>query len=310
MRQLLIGDGATAAYTNGLMANGALDVQKRDSNGEIVSLVAGDKIADAAEIRFVQGTASENIVTPWIAGRNIIGWDGRSYAAPVAATGTIVVAGTSGSAGTITVKFIRTDIQPQEFYKFDYAVPNSTADTAQATAIHDAFEALTDIPGWLNPLATVSSDTVTFVGAKNGDTTQAGETWEDGSVTFDVVVEEVETVTTSTYTAASHVVDPLPGSGDGYDVKKFEESLRGSNFGYYNRIHIPNTPDTYTAVASTYNMYSIVATKDGSTSPQIKGVDNLIEIYIAFVIDATDNPIFEGKINPYMADAGFNQIVL
>jgi hypothetical protein len=313
MRQLLIGAETPVAvsYTNGLLANGAVDVQKKDSNGEITPLLPGDTVADAKEIRIVQGTASENIVSPWIAGKNIIGWDGRSYNAPVAATGTVAVTGTAGSAGVLSVKFIRTDIQPQEFYKFDYAVVNSDSNTTQATGIHDAFEALTDIPGWLNPLATVSSSTVTFVGAKNGDTTQNGETWEYGSVTFDIVVEESTPVTTSTYAAVGHVVDPVQGTGDGYDLKKFEESLRGSNFGFYNRLKLPNTPATYSATSGTYDMYSIVATKDGSTSPQIKGVDNLIEIYVAIEVDtAAITSAFQGQLNPYMNAQGFANITL
>ena len=37
----------------------------------------------------------------------------------------------------------------------------------------------------------------------------------------------------------------------------------------------------YSAVGTSYDMLTIVATKDGSTSPQIKGVDNLIEISVA-----------------------------
>lgn len=74
----------------------------------------------------------------------------------------------------------------------------------------------------------------------------------------------------------------LRGYGDGFYVKKMEEEARGVNYGYYNRLELPVTP-TQTAVTSdAYDMYHIAATKDGSSSSQINGVDNIIELNIAF----------------------------
>tara|TARA_R110002096_G_scaffold161373_1_gene327915 strand:- start:60 stop:1001 length:942 start_codon:yes stop_codon:yes gene_type:complete len=313
MRQLFVSPHATVdvSYSSGLLANGAIDIQKKDSNGEITSLVPGDLISNAAEIRFVQGTAAENIVSPWIAGRNVMVWDGKSYNAPVASTGSVTATTTSASAGELEIKFIRKDRQPQEFFTFMYSVPNSQAQNDQATGIHDAFEALTNIPDWLNPLATASTNSVTFVGAKNGDVAQSGAIWDEGSAVFDVIITESSAVADSTYTDASDVIDAIQGTGDGYDVKKLEDSLMGSTYGYYNRLKLPNTPANKTDVAATYNMYTVVATKDGSTSPQIKGVDNLMEIYIALDnTDATDIADFEDKINPYLNSAGFSAINL
>ena len=58
-------------------------------------------------------------------------------------------------------------------------------------------------------------------------------------------------------------------------------------------------------------MYSIVATKDGSSSSQIHGVDNIIELNIAW--DDTTAAIqqaFEGVLNPYLGSAGFANVSL
>jgi hypothetical protein len=48
-------------------------------------------------------------------------------------------------------------------------------------------------------------------------------------------------------------------------------------------------------------MYSIVATKDGSSASQINGVDNLIELNIALVDGDADSTIVENKLNGYFA---------
>jgi len=84
----------------------------------------------------------------------------------------------------------------------------------------------------------------------------------------------------------------------------------GVNYGYYNRVELPIAPSNTAVVGSTYDMYSIVATKDGSTSSQINGVDNLIEINIAMPAGDADGLIFEGKLNPWMNSAGFGSVNL
>ena len=315
MRQLLVSPETPVAvsYTNGLLANGAIDIQKKDSNGEVTSLAPGDTIADAPEIRFVQGTAAENIVSPWIAGRNVMVFDGKSYNAPVASTGTVSASNNnSTSAGTVEIKFIRKDRQPQEFFSYSVDIASGLAYADQDDLIHDQFEALTNIPDWLNPLAVISATgTVTYTGAKNGDVAQSGAIWDEGSVVFDVIINETAAIGGTIYTDASDVVDAIMGSGDGYDVKKLEDSLMGSTYGYYNRLKLPNTPANKAAVAGNYDMYTIVATKDGSTSPQIKGVDNLMEIYVAIdEATATITSAFEGALNPYLYSAGYGNVNL
>lgn len=313
MRQLLIGAETPVAvsYTNGLLANGAVDIQKKDSNGEITPLVPGDTVADAKEIRIVQGTAVENIVSPWIPGKNIIAWGGKSYLAPVASTSTLTVTGTAGNAGQIEVKFIRKDIQPQEFFTVNVDIASGAVQNDQPGTIKTAYDGA-DLPDWLASTCTDGgANVVTFTGSKNGDTVASGAVWDGGSVVFDMIVNEVEAIATSVYTPASNVVDPLPGIGDGYDLINFEESLRGSNFGYYNRLKLPNTPSTFAQASGTYDMYSIVATKDGSTSPQIKGVDNLMEIYVAIELATPAvTTAFQGALNPYMNAQGFANVTL
>ena len=56
-------------------------------------------------------------------------------------------------------------------------------------------------------------------------------------------------------------------------------------------------------------MYHIVATKDGSTNSQIKGVDNLIEINVATTAGDADSLIFENKLNGYFAGV-FPNVIL
>ena len=98
---------------------------------------------------------------------------------------------------------------------------------------------------------------------------------------------------------------------DGFAVKALEDSLMGNQYGYYDRVQQPNTPSTTADTAETYDMYSIVATKDGSSSSQINGVDNLIEIIIAFDNDtATLTSALEGVLNPYMNSVGFANVNL
>ena len=89
-----------------------------------------------------------------------------------------------------------------------------------------------------------------------------------------------------------------------------EPSLSAAVFA--NKTYCPTltVPTGAAVVGTTYDMYSLVFTKDGSTSPQIKGVDNLMEMYIAAPAGDADNLIFEGKLNPWIASAGFGPINL
>ena len=84
----------------------------------------------------------------------------------------------------------------------------------------------------------------------------------------------------------------------------------GTSHGYYNRVQLPNAPTNQAVTGTTYDMYSIVSTKDGSSSSQINGVDNLIEINVALPAGDADGVIFENKLNGYLASAGFTPVIL
>ena len=303
MRQLLISNDATATYASGLLADGAVDIFKKDANGEMTPLAAGDSMIDAPEICFVQGTAAENIVSPWISGKNIISFNGLSNEAQTAKAIRVTVAGTSGSAGAVDIKFIRREEQPQEFHILSTHVPNSTAqndivDLIEAQAAADI--AAGNWPDWLSTTISNNGDaTVDFTGSKNGDVTASGATWKEGAVEFVTAIDSTE-ITTTTFVESVQTA-LVKGSGNGYDVERMENELMGSGYGYYNRIHFPKAPANTAVVGTSYDMYSIVSTKDGSTSPQIKGVDNLMEIYIAVVAGGADALVFENKINGYLA---------
>ena len=90
-----------------------------------------------------------------------------------------------------------------------------------------------------------------------------------------------------------------------------EEELRGANYGFYDRRNLPNTPAQTAVTGDSYDMYHIAATKDGSSSSQINGVDNIIELNIAFDSgSAALTQALEGVLNPYLNSAGFSSVNL
>lgn len=278
-RHLFVGTGVSSSYTNGILADGKVGFQKLSASGP-TALAATDTIAVSDQIRVVQGTPNGNKVSPWIYGRNVIVYSGADTAAVQAHQGTVTAATTSTAKGEVVIKFVRTDGPRPEIFKFTTEIASGTTATNAGVAIDAAFDALDAIPEWLNSAPSNSSGVVTFSGSKRGDTTKSGGTWEYGPAIFEVIVES-NSVGSTTFTAASGTADADPGIGDGYAVRAYEESLQGVSDGYYNRRNLPIQPTLYSAVGTSYDMLTIVATKDGSTSPQIKGVDNLIEISVA-----------------------------
>ena len=309
-RHLLIGNGGVASLVNAASETDlAINVQKLSADGP-VNMVAGDTVADSDSFRIVQGTAGNNIYSPWIKGRNVINWSGASGAAatPHKVSVDCATDAAADGAGTLDIKFVRTDGPAPEFFNFQVSIANSRAVADQAADIHDAFEALDNIPDWLNPLAVVAAtDQCHFQGAIRGDDAQSGNVWESGPVIFTVTV--TSTVGSTVYTVAKEV-DGDPGIGDGNLVRKMEADLQGISHGYYNRVQLPKAPALTGVAATSYDMYSIVATKDGSTSSSINGVDNLIEINIASTAGNAAGPLFESKLNSYMAALGFAPVTL
>ena len=312
-RHLIIGDG-TARSTANPVEDGAISIQKMSASGP-TELVPGETIADAPQIRIIMGGADgKDVTSPWIYGKDVIDWSGKSYVSAKAQTTTLLpVATAAATVGgkELDIKFVYLNGPRQEFFNFSTTIVASSAVAVSGQAIIDAFNALTNVPDWLNPTATLATATVTFTGAKRGDVCQSGNTWDYAPVTFKTIIA-INPVTTQTYTIVDNLVDATPGYGDGFAVRAFEEANQGTSHGYYMRGHLPKQPSLESATATIYDMYSVVATKDGSSASQIHGVDNLIEINIASVAGhaTTSAPhaagvVIEDKLNPWMNSAGF-----
>ena len=300
-RHLFVGTGVSSSYTNGILADGKVGFQKLSASGP-TALAATDTIAVSDQIRVVQGTPNGNKVSPWIYGRNVIVYSGAGTAAAAAQISKVTSGGPSTSAGEITLKFVRTGGPRPEFFKFSTAIASGRSATQIGDDIVAAFAALDSVPEWLNKTASNATGTVSFSGSKRGDTTKSGGTWDYDPTMFELIAES-NNVAGATLT----IVNPPavgatpadPGIGDGYSVRAYEESLQGVSDGYYNRRNLPIQPTLYSAVGTSYDMLTIVATKDGSTSPQIKGVDNLIEISVAIADGAITGEV-DTALNDWM----------
>ena len=306
-RHLLIGNGGVASLVNAASeTDTAINVQKLSADGP-VNMLPGDTVADSDSFRIVQGTAGNNIVSPWIKGRNVVNWSGVSGTAALPATATNTIAGEAAAAGEVVLKFVRTDGPAPEFFSFATAIAAGVAHTAADNLVQTAYAAATK-PDWLATTCTAAGNSNVFTGAVRGDVAQSGNVWEYGPVNFELIVESYDGGT-QTHTA-SKTQAPDPGIGDGNLVRDMEGNLQGISHGYYNRVQLPNAPGLTGVAATSYDMYSIVATKDGSTSSSINGVDNLIEINIASTADDAANALLEAKLNSYMASVNFPPVIL
>jgi len=303
-RHLMIGNNVAVARTvAGKLDNGAIEIQKLTQNGP-AAMSNTDTIANSPQFRIVQGNGKRDIVSPWIYGRDVINYSGKAKVAAAACTVTDTIAATSAAAGSLVLKFVRLDGTVPEFFSFTTVIAASTTAANTDALIKTAYEAA-DLPDWLNIAANATAgSTVVFSGAVRGDTAQSGNTWEYEPVQIQLIVESYDGGT-QTHTASA-TTPGTPGVGDGFAVKAFEESLMGAQYGYYNRLAQPITPVTTAVTGTSYDMYNIVATKDGSSASQINGVDNLIEITIAFD-DSTVGIVsaLRGSLNSYLGSAGF-----
>ena len=312
-RHVIVSTAATATYTNGLLANGAIDVQKLSATGP-TKLVPGETLTDSAQIRIVQGTATQNIVTPWFYGKDVINWGGRSYAAATAKDETYTISAlTATAAGEATIKVSNqtNGVEPFNFKSWTY--PYVLGETA--TNIADGLKALiaADQADWVNCDNTADSDaTFDFSGFITGATMNDGEINEGEPTMFDVSFEDVNATDAARTLSAAVVGSHAAGVGMAYLVREAEYNSQGVNFGYYNRLSQPVAPTTYTDITTptTYDMYHIAATKDGSSASQIHGVDNVIDITLAVKSGQAGGVILENQLNPYMLDAGFASISL
>ena len=295
-RHLLIGKGIAASYTGGKLANGAIDVQKESSNGAHTSCAADETSKTAPRIRIVQGSNEGNIYSPWIDVRNAINWSGRVGAAQSAQTSTYTIVGTTAAAYTMQLKVlnITNGVVPFEFKSYDIVVPAGTV-TVQMAAVDAVVDA--DKPHWIKTCS-VSAGVLSLVGFKKG------EVKRDGSIQDDVaqfkIVDNSGDYDAGVTSVAISNTEALRGTGDPFYLADFEKAVQGVTQGFYNRIARPVVPVSYVDTDGTpadYDMYSLVVTKDGSTTSGINGVDNLIEITIAYPQTATTTDALEAQLN-------------
>ena len=198
-------------------------------------------------------------------------------------------------------------VEPFEMKSYEISVANGNAHTVVSAALAVAINA--DLPHWIKTVAD-SSGTITITGYKKGETKADGSVQEE-VVLWDFADNSGDWNTTTVTVDVDATSAASRGYGDGYYVKQMEEELRGANYGFYDRRNLPNTPALVTEVAEPYDMYCIAATKDGSSSSQIHGVDNLIEINIAFDSGtAALTQALEAKLNGYLASVNFAPVNL
>ena len=305
-RHLYIGNNVARVANSATVADKAIDIQKLSASGP-TSMVAGDTIADSAQFRIVQGTATKNIVSPWIYGKDVINWGGKSAVAQVAQVFDIALATNATAAATHEFKLINmtNGAEPFEMKSYEYTVAAGATPTTQCTALTAAINA--DLPHWVNSIANGGTN-IGITGFKKGEVKANGDVQEElvemrGADNMDGSNGTVATL--SSTTAGSQ------GIGDGFYVREMEDNQKGNQYGYYLRGHLPNTPADTSVTATAYDMYSIAATKDGSSASQIHGVDNLIEVNIAFdPATAGLTGTLESVLNGYLASVNFAPINL
>jgi len=317
-RQFLIGElgNAGSAYTNGKLADTALEIEVLDASNDEGPVIYDPLTMENPDMfRIVQGTTTgPNVFSNWINPRNVIVFDGSSADNSIHHEADLAIAGTSALVSGGSVSNMKLDLKfcwhnpngVDEFYHCSLDIGASAADptianTAQDTEIQTAYEALTDKPDWLHTDCSTSGDvaaaatgadtpstpadgTITFMGNVPGaTTTDSGDAFEGpDAARISVYVVSQNDIDTSTYTVTNDVVKAYNGVGTYWSTKKFEDKMKGIMYGYYNRMQFPNTPDNGAVSGSTYDFVTIVATKDGSAaSGQIHGVDNLDELFVA-----------------------------
>jgi hypothetical protein len=330
-RHLYIGNAvAVARTTAGILDAGAVEIQKLSASGPS-AMAPGDTIADSPQFRIVQGNGTRDIVSPWVYGKDVINWGGKSYVAPASQSSTLTWSAdaTNTSNVDVTVKLVNTtNGQSAPFDSKSFTVTTNASSINTQAEIGDNMTGLmysgysvsgsaslsatnsADLPWFVKSVTWDASTVITLIGWDKGETMTNGQVAEYAT-SFDIFVENGDAaanggvVTKATGTLAS------AGYGGGYYVKQMEEDNRGTQYGYYNRLELPNTPTQTAVVGDSYDMYHIAATKDGSSASQIHGVDNIIELNIAFDNGtAALTQALEGVLNPYLNSAGFGNVNL
>lgn len=312
MRQLLISDGTTAAaaYTNNVLAAGAVDVVGLSADG-FTPLVGGETIADYSAIRLVQGTGATNIVSPWIDGSSVSRWVGQSYAAQTAQSSTLTFATVPSAGGTeMSIKVIDRAIGQAQFQR---ASANYTTVAGSLTVHAVTINLMASLTGL--PIASIAATTnyaipgMDRVVAQVNNITTASVITLTGNImdsdpysvlaSFESASENLNGDFGTTLTVASTGTPTLGNGGDGNLIVELEASLQGMGRGYYDRVQLPVAPPAYAVAATTYDLYKLGF---GNAAPgSIRGVDNSREMIIAYAAAGAGQADFESKINPWLA---------
>ena len=217
-RHLYIGNEIAAAYsaTTGLLAAGAIDVQKLSASGP-TSMAPGDTIATSPQFRIVTGNGTRNIVSPWIYGKDVINWSGKGHVAQVAESRTITIGAATNTTDIDTViKFINTTNGQEPFNMKSYNVRTNAAALNTAAEIGEAYVDELDstyasggaavtttqsnqLPDFIKTYAWDNTSLLTFVGWTKGEIDRQGNVVEHPT-TFKIVSKRFGSVTRSTYT--------------------------------------------------------------------------------------------------------------
>ena len=307
-RHLYIGNNVAVARTvAGILDDKAVEIQKLSASGP-TTMVAGDTIANSTQFRVVQGNGTRDIVSPWIYGKDVINWSGRSAAAQTAQVFNIdfgTVNATAASTHEVKLINMTNGAEPFEMKSYEITVAAAATPTVQSAAFTVAINA--DLPHWVSSITDNNGD-IDVTGFTKGASKA------DGSVQDEIVeMRGADNMDGSngTIVVFANTTAGSQGTGDGFYVRKMEDDQKGAQYGYYFRGHLPNTPADTSVTGTAYDMYTIVATKDGSSASQIHGVDNLVEITLAFdPATAGFTSALEGVLNPYLASVGFANINL
>jgi len=305
MRQLIIGNDVAVAYTNGVLAAGAVDIQKEGAAGaNSTPLLLADTYTTAKKIRFVQGTAEgKNIVSPWIDGKDIVVWKGESYSAQVPHVFTVTLATNITAAGEVTFKLVELNNGQAQFVRKSVTIPVSAGQTPTQVA-QDIVDSMAGVS---NSVATTVYQIVGFPQATieynagvieiNGDIFSLSAGTELANIKFASEGLDGSNGMTATLATTS---SPSLGYGDAEVLGQYEKSLQGDR-SFYNRVELPNTPPSYIVGSVQYDTYSLVA--DNGALGQIKGVDNVRSITVV-INDAAATAAqsdFEGILNSWLA---------
>lgn len=338
-QKILISKDVTVdATTLDNLANGELAVLKPDGT----FLSAGETVSDAPYIYIVQGSATlgNPKFSAKIIGREVIGWRGTSYAAPVAQVSYVGYNGTNGNIeASVDIKASTTYtlaiIFKQDKVAFSERQLKKTFSYATSAASDSRESVVNAFVALINADATCA-EYLTAAKVGSGATvgislTAKAQTYNaiDGYnyVNFETVLGDGFTVATQLdeygyrYVSGaagttSSAISVSPDKGVGYyqQVRDLETFILG-NSGITNRrkFPIPSGEDDVVAESTeAYDMYVIDSNNTHSSADLGKTTTEPLQTIIAIPYDAAagNGAEFESLINPWMESVGFAAVNL